>query len=92
MWAVNVVVCIGLGYACVSWYSLVFNGNPEDETGLRSFAVAPASDRNSVPVSVDTDQILKSQFFRPTKSLDPKQSGIFPISLYEISRSIKLWQ
>ncbi len=69
MWAVNVAVCIGLGFACVSWYALVSKANPGDEAGLQSPVIPPSSDRNSVPVLVDTDEILRGQLFMSPKSL-----------------------
>jgi len=75
MWAVNVAVCIGLGFACVSWYTLVFKANPEDEAGLKSAVVPPSSDGNSVPAPVDTNEILKSELFRSIKSLDSQATA-----------------
>ncbi len=83
MWTANVGVCIVLGFACVSWYSLVFEANLGDETGLQSPAVPTSSDRNSVPVQVDTDEILKGQLFKSSKSLvirPPAMAGKLPKS------------
>jgi type II secretory pathway component PulC len=67
MWAVNAAVCIGLGFACVSWYSLVSKANSGNETRVEFPAVLSGSNQNSAPVSVDTEGILKSRLFKSSE-------------------------